>query len=125
LIQVLFWTLNQNSLICLCGKIFEIGFEVSLMKGPTELHVAPVVVSKRNFWSESYLRVLHVYFVNLSAFRRFISEAKTQTILKCKIREHLKRYNKIYGLNRSLTVLQADCLVLTTMAKIISGSDEA
>lgn len=66
--------------------------------------------------SNSYQKVLHIYFVNLSAFRRFVVTAGTQKELKHKIKAYLSKCNNLYVLNRSPIQLQVDKLVLLQLA---------
>ncbi|MEH6454705.1 MAG: hypothetical protein V7749_00155 [Cocleimonas sp.] len=82
-----------------------------------ELSAQLVVVTKQNVLTDSYLRVMQVYFINLSSFRRFIANIQSRKELKYKIKCHLSKYNKIFSLNRPPAELQADCLVLFYMAE--------
>ncbi|MBW0298719.1 hypothetical protein ACE02P_15030 [Shewanella bicestrii] len=66
--------------------------------------------------TNSYQKVLQIYFVNLSAFRRFVGATRTQKELKHKIKEYLSRCNNLYVLNRSPIQLQVDKLVLLQLA---------
>lgn len=66
--------------------------------------------------SNSYQKVLQIYFVNLSAFRRFVVATRTQKELKHKIKAYLSKCNNLYVLNRSHLQLQVDKLVLLQLA---------
>lgn len=66
--------------------------------------------------SESYQKVLQIYFINLSAFRRFIVNARTQKEINHKIKSYLTKCNQLYKLNRSSIELQADKIALLQLA---------
>jgi hypothetical protein len=95
------------------------------MNETVELSAELVVVTKQNVLTDSYLRVMQVYFINLSSFRRFIANIQSRKELKYKLKCHLLRNNKIFSLDRSPSVLQADCLVLFRMASTLGCSENS
>lgn len=72
--------------------------------------------------SASYQKVLHIYFVNLSAFRRFVVDVRTQKEIKYKIKSYLSKCNQLYKLNRSPIQLQADKIALLQLALTLNNA---
>lgn len=93
------------------------------MDQAVELLAEPVVITKDDVLTEPYLKVMYSYFINLSAFRRFIVNTYTHKELKYKLKGHLSRYNDIYALKRPPAQLQADSLVLFKMADTLLNND--
>lgn len=61
-------------------------------------------------------RVVHLYFINWSAFRRFVVKINSFKELKAQIKSHVQRSNDLYRFRRSAFQRQTDCLLLTQMA---------
>lgn len=87
------------------------------------LQAAPIVMAKEHVLTNSYMKVMQVYFINLSAFRRFIANIHSRKELKYKIKAHVSRNNELFSFNRSPATLQADCLALIRMAETLRNNE--
>mgnify|MGYP003685479335 CR=1 FL=1 len=93
------------------------------MKVQSDLQAVPMVMTKENVLTSSYMRVLQTYFINLSAFRRFIVNVHSRKELKYKIKTHVSRNNELFSLNRTHVTQQADCLALFRMAETLRNNE--
>ncbi|WP_282109285.1 hypothetical protein [Shewanella algicola] len=93
------------------------------MAQAVKFNVEPVVINKEIVLTEPYLNVMHIYFINLSAFRRFVVNKRTRKELKYKIKSLTLRNNELFSLQRSPLQLQADNLTLIKMAETLRNND--